>query len=292
MTHISGECRKVPASATWTLAAILLSLVASPPAWAGERELQTFVTKKAATISTIHTKAKRALANAAQDRSFTTYYAAHDDAGRNAAKQRIEQVSLATQSRFHVEEMCLIDASGPEIARIVGNAVASDSDLSPDESGASFFGPGFAGAARHVYVAPPYMSPDADRWVLAYATPVVVEGAKKAILHYEHGLDVYRDAVNSGLSGDGRYLLIVSDGGYVISDSRAEINIQKRSDKEDPADYFPHIRSLSPKGLARVYQSVDEKRTGVTTISENGGRYGVAYAVVEGGLTLLAVERM
>jgi len=291
MTHRSIQGRKAEGAATCVVAAFMFSVVSAMSAWAGESELQAFVTKKAATISTIHTKAKRALANAAQDHSFAAYYSAHDGEGRHGAKQRIEQVSLATQSRFHVEEMCLIDAAGPEIARIVGNAIAPDSDLSPDESGASFFEPAFAEAPRHVHVASPYMSPDADKWVLAYATPVVVGDDKKAILHYEHGLDVYRDAVNSGLSGDDRFLLIVSEGGYVVSDSRADIAIRKRGDEEELSDYFPHVRDMSPKGLARVYQSVDEKRTGVTTISEDGIKYGIAYAVVEGGLTLLAVER-
>lgn len=291
MMRSSLQGRKADTRAIGVVAVFLLSMFSTVPAWAGESELQAFVIKKAATISTIHTKAKRALANAAQDHSFAAYYTAHDDQGRHDARQRIEQVSLATQSRFHVEEMCLIDASGPEIARITGNTVAPDADLSADESGASFFGPAFAESPRHVSVARPYMSPDANKWVLAYATPVVVEGDRKAILHYEHGLDVYRDAVNNGLSGDRRFLLIVSEGGFVISDSRADIDLEKRGDKEDPAAYFRHIRDMSPKGLARVYQSVGEKRTGVTTISEDGSDYGIAYAVVEGGLILLAVER-
>lgn len=291
MTHNRVRDLKLAAASVSMVSVILLCTIASQAAHAAESELLSFVIKKAATISTMHTKAKRALANAAQDRSFATYYTAHDLDGRHAAKQRIEQVSLATQSRFHVEEMCLIDASGPEIARIVGNAIAPDSDLSPDESGNSFFKPGFAGAARHVYVAPPYISPDADKWVIAYATPIVVDGDKRAILHYEHGLEGYRDAVNEGLDGDGRYLLIVSEGGYVISDSRTDIDLKKHGDKEEAADYFQNIRDISPHGLAKVYQNIGENRTGATAVSEDGVEYGVAFAIVEGGLTMFAVER-
>ncbi len=288
--RIAATYPRHPATLAAALAVVLLA-AASPTAGASERELEGFVTKKAATISTMHTKAKRALVNAAQDRSFAGYYLAEDDRDRHAAKQRIEEVSLSTQSRFHVEEMCLIDAAGPEVARIVGNAIAPDSELSKDESEASFFKPAFAEAPKRVYVTRPYMSPDADKWVLAYATPVVAKGEKKAILHYEHGLEVFRQAVNRGLGGDTRFLLIVAEGGYVISDSRRNPEIAKRGDAEEMAAYFQHVGDVAPGGLARVYAGIDERRTGSTRISENGIDYGVAYAVVEGGLTLIAVER-
>jgi hypothetical protein len=275
-------------------AALAVSLLgmAAPDTAAANGELQSFVTKKAATLENLHRKAKRALVNAAQDNAFEGYFHAHDDSSRHAAKQRIEQVSLATQRRFHVEEMCLIDPTGTEIARIVGNAIAPDADLSTEEAQAAFFKPGFAEQPRRVYVTNPYVSPDADKWVLAYVTPVLAGGEKKAILHYEHGLEVYQDVVNKGLNGDGRYLLIVSRAGFVISDSRKFLAIEKQGDSEDPADYFQHLDDVSPSGLTRVYESIGEARTGSTKISEGGADFGVAYATVEGGLVVLAIERM
>lgn len=272
--------------------AVLLAGLAPAETLAAGGELQSFVTKKAATLENLHSKAKRALVNAAQDRAFEAYFHAHDDTNRHAAKQRIEQVSLATQRRFQVEEMCLIDPTGTELARIVGDEIAPDADLSTEEAQADFFKPGFAERPRRVYVTNPYMSPDADKWVLAYVTPVMADDKKKAILHYEHGLEVYQAAANKGLNGDGRYLLVVSRGGFVVSDSRAMPAIDKRGDAEDPADYFQHLDDVSPKGLVKVYQSVGANKTGTAKISDGGVDFGVAYAVVEGGLVVLAIERL
>jgi hypothetical protein len=275
-------------------AALAVSLVSLAPTetQAAGGDLQSFVTKKAATLENLHRKAKRALVNAAQDRAFEGYFHAHDDAARHTAKQRIEQVSLATQRRFSVEEMCLIDPTGTELTRIVGDEIAPDSDLSTEEAQAAFFKPGFAEAPRRVYVSNPYMSPDAHKWVLAYVTPVMADGEKKAILHYEHGLEVYQAAVNKGLNGDGRYLLVVSRGGFVISDSRKSPAIAKSGDAEDPADYFQHLDDVSPKSLVKVYESVGGNKTGTAKISDGGVDFDVAYAVVEGGLVVLGIERL
>ncbi len=268
----------------------ILSLPAGSPALANG-ELLSLVTKKAATIETLHRKAKRALVNAAQDRAFEGYFHAHDDAARHEAKQRIEQVTLATQRRFKVEEMCLIDPTGTEITRIVGNEIAPDSDLSTEEAKADFFKPGFAERPRRVYVTNPYVSPDANKWVLAYVTPVMAGDQKKAILHYEHGLEVYQDAVNKGMEGADHFLLVVSRGGFVISDSRRFVAIEKSGESEDPADYFQHLDDVSPRGLVGVYEGVGSNKTGATRISDGGAAYDVAFAAVEGGLVLLAVER-
>lgn len=272
--------------------ALTFSLLVLLPAEraAANAELQSFVTKKAATLENLQRKAKRALVNAAQDSAFESYFHAPDQSSRHAAKRRIEEVTLATQQRFHVAEMCLIDLTGTELTRIVGNEIAPDADLSTEEAQAAFFRPGFAEQPRRVYVTNPYMSPDANKWVLAYVTPVMAGGEKKAILHYEHGVEVYQAAANKGLNGDDRYLLVVSPGGFVISDSRAAPAIEKRGDSEDPADYFQHLGDVSPKGLVKVYESVGEDRTGTAKIADGGVEFDVAYAGVEGGLVLLAIQ--
>ncbi len=282
--------RRTLAIATATAFAVLTLLPAQQAA--ANTELQSFVTKKAATIENLHRKAKRALVNAAQDRAFEGYFHANDDTTRHEAKQRIEQVTLATQRRFNVEEMCLIDPTGTEITRIVGNQIAPDSDLSTEEAKADFFKPGFAERPRRVYVTNPYVSPDADKWVLAYVTPVMTDGQKKAILHYEHGLEIYQDVVNKGLNGGDRFLLVVSRGGFVISDSRRFLPIEKRGESEDPTDYFEQLADISPSGLVGVYEGVGENKTGASRISDDGNEFDVAFAVVEGGLVLLAVERV
>ncbi len=269
----------------------MTGFLSGPASAVANTELLFFVKKKAATLENLQQKAKRALVNAAQDRAFESYFHAQDQTSRDTAKRRIEEVTLATQRRFRVEEMCLIDPTGTELTRIVGNEIAPNSDLSTEEAQAAFFKPGFAEQPRRVYVANPYMSPDANKWVLAYVTPVMADGEKKAILHYEHGLEIYQAAVNKGLNGNDRYLLVVSRGGFVISDSRTVPAIEKRGDSEDPADYFQHLSEASPDGLVKIYESASENRTGVAKISDGAVDFDVAYAAVEGGLVVLVIQR-
>ena len=76
---------------------------------------------------------------------------------RQTLKQRIDQISLRVQSRFHVQEMCLIDPEGAEISRIVGDEVAHD--LALDEADAIFFRAGFrATSAASAHLADLYVA--------------------------------------------------------------------------------------------------------------------------------------
>ncbi len=113
-------------------------------------------------------KHERALVNAAQDEVFKAYFASSSDAEKKKLKEKIEQISLAVQSKFKVDEMCLIDKTGQEISRIVFKEIAPDKDLSDQESSASFFSPAFEKDARKVHIEEPYMSADSLRWVVCY----------------------------------------------------------------------------------------------------------------------------
>src|SRR5262245_63301553 len=143
-------------------AAVALLLISS----SSMRAVETYgsvIAKKAAILEDLHKRISSSLAAVAQDKAFSDYFLDGDPARRAQLKQRIDLISLKTQQKFRVEEMCLIGADGAEISRIVGNVVAYD--LSPDESGNIFFAPGFAQANRQVYISPPYVSPDAPNWV-------------------------------------------------------------------------------------------------------------------------------
>ena len=177
-----------------TTLAIAVSLLFAAPVLADEAGIEGIVAKKAATLKLLHRKSKKALVNAAQDNSFAEYFSAHSDDGRSRIKERIDRISLHVQSRFHVEEMCLINVEGAEVSRIVGKEIADD--LALDEADAIFFKPGFEQNPRKAYVSPTYMSPDADKWVIAYVTPILAAREKKAILHYEHTLAVYQDVLH------------------------------------------------------------------------------------------------
>lgn len=244
---------------------------------------QALVAKKASVLTKMHKKASKALVNAAQDKGFSHYFTAHDDASRAKAKRRVESVSLHTQKKFHVEEMCLIAATGPEIARIVGNAVATD--LSEDESGADFFAPSFATPVKQAFISKVYISPDVHKWVVAYVTPVSVGGKKEGILHYEHSLGVFQAALNKGMSGSGTFILAVNAEGFIVSDSRTTIPLAKKGEQEDPGHYFQKFR-FGGKDLAGAVQTLNSGGT----LSEGGASYSGASKKV-GHWTLLVLKK-
>lgn len=263
---------------------LLACLAPGATAGAGD-EVDSLVARKSAIINSMHRKARKALVNAAQDKAFVEYYAAHDDGHRHSAKQKIDRISLKVQSRFNVEEMCLIDANGAEISRIVGDAIAHD--LSPDESGATFFDPAFRLEPRRVLTSRIYLSPDADKWVVAFVTPIAHDERNKALLHYEHGLDVYHTALNKGLEGDRTFLLAVDEDGLVVSDSRASIDIARSGDREAARDYFARFE-LGGRSLEEVLASIE---TGEPVIGKDGRRYRGATARA-GRWTLLAFREL
>lgn len=229
--------------------------------------LDALAAKKTALITKMHKKAKKAIVNAAKDKAFTAYFHTHDHGEKKHLKSRIEEISLHVQSKFAVEEMCLIDANGPELTRIVGREIAHD--LSPDESGAIFFAPGLKLSENEGYVSPIYFSPDANRLVVAYVTPIVTEHKNVALLHYEHGLDAYQKKLNTKLP-DNVVVLALNQEGYIVSDSRNELKIDGES--EDISTYL--------KKLENHMSVIDNIKQG-QAVELNGKQYQGALRNVE-----------
>jgi len=271
---------------TWGLAIAAMALLLRPVAEAAELAPQAWVAKKAAIIELMHSKARKALVTAAQDTRYHDYLTSTSDQERAQIKNDIDTISLEVQSHFHVEEMCLIDPTGTEISRIVGNAIAHDLDTG--ESDNVFFEPGFRLKVRTVYISPIYMSGDADKWVVAYVTPIVVGGETRAILHYEHGLDVYQDALNKNFSGEDSFIVAVSSDGWVISDSRRSIATAKKSGSESPADYFA---PFAWEGMNADQLKARIGDAGFGTIAAGRERFDVAYAQVEQWTLFVIVRR-
>ena len=119
-----------------------------------------------------------------------------------------------------IGEACFIDRTGPENARAVAGAIAPNSDLSPDETGAPFFRPTFALARGQVYQARPYLSPDTHSWVVSNSTPLVLrDGTKPAIIHFEISVESFRR--EAAAAADRFDVAVVeANTGRVIVDSR------------------------------------------------------------------------
>ncbi len=266
-----------------------MTLAAAELALADEQAMVKRVNQKVAIIDNLHKKAQRALVTAAQDKVFPEYFSTSKD--KTALKGRIDKVSLTVQSRFDVDEMCLIDENGHEHSRIVGNAIAPDEDLSTEEASAPFFDLAFALQQREVAVAPIYLSADTLRWVVAYVTPLMAGDAKPAILHFEHNLHKYRDLVNKGVSGEASYVLMLTREGYIFSDSRKDIPLEAQGEAADHASYFDNIKDWEMSGMDKVVEAVNSGEEGVTRVKDaSGAEYIIAYKPSE-SWSILAVEK-
>jgi diguanylate cyclase (GGDEF)-like protein len=123
-----------------------------------------------------------------------------------------------------IGELCFIDHSGSENARVVHGKRAPVSDLSPDEASNPFFGPTFALRPGQVFQSEPYVSPDTHDWVVGNATPIPLGPQRRsvAIVHYELSVESFHDQLRSDEDGYGLDLVDARTGRVVIDNSRPQ----------------------------------------------------------------------
>jgi diguanylate cyclase (GGDEF)-like protein len=131
---------------------------------------------------------------------------------------------LETLFPKQIGELCFIDRSGSENARVVHGKRAPVSDLSPDEAHNPFFAPTFALRPGQVFQSRPYVSPDTHDWVIGNATPIPLGPKRRsvAIVHYELSIESFRQQLRE--SDDGYDLRVVdaATGRIVIDGSRPQ----------------------------------------------------------------------
>jgi diguanylate cyclase (GGDEF)-like protein/prepilin-type processing-associated H-X9-DG protein len=123
-----------------------------------------------------------------------------------------------------IGELCFIDRSGSENARVVHGQRAPVSDLSPDEASNPFFGPTFALRPGQVFQSEPYVSPDTHDWVVGNATPIPLgpQYRSVAIVHYELSVESFRAQLRSDDHDYGLHLVDARTGRVVVDSSRPQ----------------------------------------------------------------------
>jgi diguanylate cyclase (GGDEF)-like protein len=123
-----------------------------------------------------------------------------------------------------IGELCFIDRSGSENARVVHGKRAPVSDLSPDEASNPFFGPTFALRPGQVFQSEPYVSPDTHDWVVGNATPIPLGPRRRsvAIVHYELSVESFREQLRSDDGDYGLHLVDARTGRVVVDSSRRQ----------------------------------------------------------------------
>ncbi|MBI5491915.1 MAG: methyl-accepting chemotaxis protein [Deltaproteobacteria bacterium] len=195
-------------------------------------------------------------------------------------KRKIDDWTLFVQSKFPVEETCVIDRTGQEHSRITLRQVAPDDDFSNEENGAPFFDPTFKLGKGEVHVEYPYMSADAKKWVFAYTSPIVLDdGSKPGFYHFEIPISYFQEIVAKNTAGR---TFVLDPLGMVVADSKKTIDINLKSgQKEDSQllkDYLPSIDTISADGAFRaIISEMKAGKSGHGTFEMNGELHYVVY---------------
>jgi len=238
-------------------------------------------------IDTLHSRASEDLIFALKNPKFEEYFELPETkAGNNydengviqftenqrKIKQELEQWIYHFQNKFDVDETCIIDATGQEHARLVLTKIEIDENLSPDEKSTPFFEPSFKKEKNEVHVQYPYVSPDTQRWVFAYVSPVELgSGQKPAIYHFEMPLSVFQDL----LVVDSGRMYVLDPKGFVIADSEHDVSDTVLD--YAPEKQFPPFQSVFASEPAKILDEMKTNSFGSGNYDVNGDKHFFVY---------------
>jgi len=238
-------------------------------------------------IETLHARASEDLVFALKNPKFVEYFELPETKAGNmydengvlqftekqlAIKQELEQWIFHFQNKFDVDETCLIDSSGQEHARLVLTKIEIDENLSPDEKQTPFFEPSFMKHKDDVHVQYPYVSPDTERWVFAYASPIQLDnGQKPAIYHFEMPMTVFQNL----LKVDSGRTYVLDPDGFIVADSRGSVPRDVIS--YEPENQFPPFQAIFASDSSEVLEEIKENKMGDGVYSVDGEEHYFVY---------------
>jgi diguanylate cyclase (GGDEF)-like protein len=224
-----------------------------------ERAMADKATTHAATLDASLERARTITLVMAHNAAFRGFYLAP---GSRASKLRRGSTYIdgANEALTYLEslfptqigELCFIDRSGSENARVVHGKRAPVSDLSPDEADNPFFRPTFALRAGHVYQSQPYVSPDTHDWVIGNATPIPLGPRRRsvAIVHYELSVESFRRQLRA--DDDYRIDLVDANTGGVVIDSAHPQRVGRPLGVPGDRRFAALARSAKAEGAATI----------------------------------------
>jgi diguanylate cyclase (GGDEF)-like protein/PAS domain S-box-containing protein len=245
-------------------------------------------------VENIFTTASRDLRLARLNSSYDTALAS-ETAQLTALNRTLVESSITyVGERYRVDEICLIRSSGLEAARWNGGEVATVADLSPDESENPFFKPAMALPVDSVYVTDPYVSPDSERWVYGFATPIVLEtGARAGVLHFEIPIQRLTDLAASQPFGASGYAVVVDRAGRVLVHPNMDRLRAQTGGPTDPRIApFPRASSFGSASWREIVGSALAGTSGgLTTFDDDGRQARIDYRPVgDTGLIVLMIS--
>jgi len=255
------------------------------------QEMKNLVSTKEKEIQTLHARASEDMIFAVKNPQFKEYFELSEtktgnvydenevlqfSSSQREIKDDLDKWIFHFQNKFNVDETCLIDLAGQEHTRLVFGDIAPDDDLSPEEQTAPFFAPSFKKDDGQVHIQYPYVSPDSERWVFAYVTPIVLDNKEKpAIFHFEMPLQIFQELVKIDV---GRIYVVDRDG-FLIADSKYEFSQIPTS--LDPHEDFPPITIISESSeFENLLQEMKTNKDGFDTYTKDNEIHYITYAAL------------
>ena len=155
-----------------------------------------------------------------RDESFSQLFAT--GAARRDAQQNVNEdlVYLANLYPNSIATAGVVSGDGRELARVSDGTFVVPKRLSPDVSGAAYFGPAMSLPMGEAFNSAPYLLQDGE-WVVSVATPLK-SGDQRAIVHFELTLESFRERLTS--ESDLETAIVDAPTGRVLL--RADVPVQ------------------------------------------------------------------
>lgn len=201
-----------------------------------------------------------------------------------ADRRLIESSIVYLGERYRVDEICVIRASGLEVARWVGGKdVAPVADLSLDERPNNpAVLPTLALADDAFFESAPYVSPDSNRWVIGTATPIVLANGEPAgILHFEIPIERFVGDLAQAPFGGSSYSILLDRSGRLLSHpTLADFRSSQGLPTDPRTGDFP-LAAMSGSSSWRVaVATMLAGGSGRVSFEEGGVAYRASYALV------------
>ncbi|OGQ58939.1 MAG: hypothetical protein A3J24_08325 [Deltaproteobacteria bacterium RIFCSPLOWO2_02_FULL_53_8] len=221
------------------------------------------------------TETGRNLVIASRNAAFVMYYTEPGNRAKWLSEQHKTLRYLHSIYPDMIDEACFIDVSGQEISRIVFDDIAKQDELSSEEDRTSFFHGAFKMNDGEVFQALPTISEDTRRWVLPNATPVVVNGRKQAIFHFEINLAHFQSLLGRLVNPKRGYAFIINERGEFIAHTLLPEN---KTNILTPA-----ITADTPEQVRAIYGRMMAAESGVEQFSIDGKGYYIIFNPIRSG---------
>jgi diguanylate cyclase (GGDEF)-like protein/PAS domain S-box-containing protein len=198
---------------------------------------------------------------------------------------RIDAALTYIGERYRVDETCLILANGTELGRWDHGHTAAVDDLSTEEL---INNPGVAPALAlpddTVHLSAPYVSPDTERWVTAFLTPIVTDGGRAAgVLHFEIPIQYFADELTADAFGSDDYsFLMDAEGNLIVHPDIASFR-QAAGLAVHPDDSpFPPATARGSSSWRTAIEDAIKTGSGGATFEDAGLQYRLEFRSVDG----------